>query len=1020
MKKIFKLMPVALAAFALASCNSDDLFGSQQVAENFKATLDVTVEEPINDDFTRGMAYPTISGSKTVDPYIWENNDVLRVYDASAQKYDNFTYSTTSEKFGVKEGETQLITDGGAENSKISYAGWKRDATTGTPVALVYIPTAVTYGDQGTYTDESSNTHVTFKAPLPMWGDVTMKSGSTTEFTAPLKWLTGYAVAQFNNGKGGKVTGFRARSLVRADKSVDAGFLGSTPTITEGTAANTYATAFTGENPAPLAGWFDAQLKTDGILTATEAPVEATPNNNVITVSTGVNGASYDLEEFTSYVYIPIIAQTYDILLFEYCVGDPTSETNWHFLKGYQNQKINRGTRIAKGMVKDFGQVYQIEDGVNPAKVTAAMKENNTGNATSPVILQLNAYNDNGTVTYKTGNVLKTYAVDGYESLNTIYIPELNSDMVVEIWGATDLATNSKDLTIADESAATAAANKASGFTATFIFKSFAASAAQKVVLNTASNVALAGDFSNLTLAAGPLAITKVGNLTLGLLDDPITDNVDDALDIKIVADKTVTMPATASGNVTVNATTNALSISNPTDEGATANTVTINGINVTLDDTRASVVNINKTAVITKTSAATVNVAADVTTLNISKGVQNINLTNGTITNIAIAGTAFAANSTLNITSSGTSAINNIGTAGVLANIKTLNISSSFDGESDAAVNSFGNAITIDAVEYKPIYTAAQLAAVSNLTSGNAKLYTTVKATGWTSPQLNEPFDGSGLAISTDAPLFESLADGANVNDVNLTVAITTAYDAAEIAKAEGSETCTGALARTAAGTVTVKKSTIAGTITAPYYAGGIIGKAAGTALTFGDGTAANKVTSSVTFVNNHDYGNDVSKDMAAGTFGKFVGACTAGTVEITKECAASGAFNKTTTGADALKFSYNRTDSKGKVTGYFKGNDNLIGYSTTSGASLTYGEKAYLKEQSNDSYKAGLTYDAEAKTVTGTLYVLSDTELTEAMKTAIQGASALNFTADEDTDWSGVTFVSHNHYVATVAEVQ
>lgn len=1010
MKKIFKFMPVALAAISLASCNSDDFFGNN-VEQEALASLEVTVEEP---SVTRANAYPVYdeSAKKYSDPIIWDANDVLRVYDARLQKYDLFKFNTTNNKFELKNtGDVEQFVAGdygyALTGYALSYAGWKQDASTGTPVALVQIPATyqITDYEQGTYTDNEDNTVTTYKALLPLWGPVEKKAdaASNKDFKAPLKWLTAYAVAQFNNGATGKVTAVRARSLKWTGTLTDA----QKKKLTECTVGTQvidgtdgYATYVTDNDDAPLCGWFEAQLKTNGQMVDTDDPAVSQPGTrSVVTVPVGNVGANdYKLTEYESYVYLPIIPQTYKLLVFEYCVGDPAVADNWYFLRVLpENQVVARGNRIGK-MVKTFASISNIVSANTTKAISDEIAAQNTDKVDNVVL----NFNYNGTIA--SGVDLATLDLDGYAELKTITLPKLKCNMTLNIYGTTDLTP--AGVTIKD---AEGADNK--NFDVTFNFIGFKATG-QGITLNTTANVTLAGDYTK----AGGFTYTKVNSLALGIADATTPLTCTGITDITPVCDLTI-------GKVAADITV--------TNNGAEKNAkiITINDDgHVTLADSKATTVNINATPAMVTTSAATVNVKANTAAgkLVLSKGVQNVNIEDAIVADITEDGAhKFGTTDALTISSKGKSAILEVGNFTTTA----MTITSSYDdSDADHAKTALveGNfkQVTESANKVVNIYTAAQLANIEvaeGITgTTHVRLMTNIsELKGWkkpatattASPALNKPFLGNGKTISKiDAPLFASLATGANVS--NLTITNATISTTAE--------TGVGALANTAAGTVAITKVSVGGSITAPCYAGGLIGIANGTSLTFGSDNAADKVTSSVTFIPNKTYGEAVGWDMKAGTFGKFVGNVHAGTVEIKKDCVANGEFDKA-----ALKFNYNRTHKEGTITGYFKGNTNLIGYSNETGTgNLTYGEKTYYTAGTDAAtLYVGLTYNTTSKTISGTVYSLNDMSLTSTVKTAIGGAGITGFgteqASSDDTIWN-VTFVSHNHYVAKEADVQ
>lgn len=1014
MKKIFKFMPVALAAISLASCNSDDFFGNNAEQEAL-ASLEVTVEEP---SVTRANAYPVYDEStkKTSDPIIWDDTDVLRVYDTNVQKFDLFKFNTTNSKFELKNaGDVEQFVTGdygyALTGYGLSYAGWKQDASTGTAVALVNIPATYQSTDysQGTY-EEDGKTITTYKALLPLWGPVEKKAdaASNKDFKAPLKWLTAYAVAQFKNGAGGKVTAVRARSLKWSALADNAAKKNALLNAAVGTLVSTYyngtgaGTDYVEANEdAPLCGWFDAELKTNGQLVATDAPVEQPGIRSALTIPVGSDGAKdYKLKEYDSYVYLPIIPQTYKLLVFEYQVGG-----EWYFLRVLpENQVVARGNRIGK-MVKTFASISNVVS----ANTTKAVSDEIAAQNTDKVEEAILNFNYNGTAA--TAVSLQTMNLDGYDELKQIILPQLKCNMVINVYNETNVSAAKLTIKDADD-----ADNK--NFKVVFNFiDGFNATTPKGIELNTTANVTLGGNYTN----AGGLTYTAVNTLALGIAGAaPLTCTGITA--ITPICDLTI-------GDVAA-----AITVTND-DATKFAKTITINddGGYVTLADSKATTVNINGTPAEVTTKATTVNVKADIAAgdLIIGKGTTTVNIENAIVADIVENdANKFDTNSPLTITTSGQSAIVDLADFANLT-VANMTIRSSYSDKDYASKKAAlaATAFKVPGDKKVKIFTAAQLANIdvavtagatsftlmTDITSleGWSKPHAGANAAAWTasaaSPALTVDFNGNGKTISSiDAPLFTSLADGVDVS--NLTINGATISTVAE--------TGIGVLANTAAGTVTISKVSVAGTVAAHGYAGGFIGIASGDALTFDK-----DCVSSVTFTNNKTYGAAVGWDMMAGTFGKYVGQVSAGTLAIDKDATKSGAFDKTSS-ASGLKFGYNRTNNAGTITGYFKGNDAWVGYSPAA-TSLAYGGHTYVQNTAanwtaaKSLATAPLAYATDSKTVTGTIYILNDmtdAQVKSAIRTAFTIAGAVK---DNQITWNQ-TVVFHNHYVATEAEVQ
>ena len=278
---------------------------------------------------------------------------------------------------------------------------------------------------------------------------------------------------------------------------------------------------------------------------------------------------------------------------------------------------------------------------------------------------------------------------------------------------------------------------------------------------------------------------------------------------------------------------------------------------------------------------------------------------------------------------------------------------------------------------------------------------------------------NGNNHTISgLTAPLFTAIESALTVKDLKLVAAINNGKDngingalAGTVGKASGSGFA-----------VKVENCHVSGAITGYYYTGGFVGKVIQNGqLTFGYKAAnatdeeatkqtAAKCTSDVTFTNTKTYGV-VGWDVNAGTWGQYVGSVADdGTVTIVENCTGNTKFDK-----KALKFTYQRTNNgSGTITGYYKGNTDLIGFTTTTG-NLTYGGK---------TYKAGwadpvltVTTSGEIQTIDAAKFLTTENykELDDATKTAIKATPAqVNLTnAIDKIVWTNLTIESHNLFV-------
>jgi hypothetical protein len=387
------------------------------------------------------------------------------------------------------------------------------------------------------------------------------------------------------------------------------------------------------------------------------------------------------------------------------------------------------------------------------------------------------------------------------------------------------------------------------------------------------------------------------------------------------------------------------------------------------------------------------------------------------------LAGTKFADGTALTVETSG---------AAEIVNVDPLNDATKSSISFSSTWNDATSAVVASATIAQPsIYTAAQLKAISaedNATytmETDVTISTTTTAGAFESIALNAAttkFDGNSHTISgLTAPLFAAIANDVNIEDLTLAAVNITWPDADEL-------TGVGALAPTVAATVKVTNSSVAGSISGHYYVGGLVGKVlTGGALTIGYQAAnatdteqekmtAAKVTSNVNFTNTKTYGSAIGWDDNAATWGQFVGTVSGtGTLTIAENCTGNTSFSKS-----ALKFSYQRTNNgSGTITGYYKGNTDLVGYTTTTG-DITYGNKTYKNGWATPVLT--VTGDAALQTINeATIYTTAKYQsLDDATKTTIKGAQANLTNTIDKIDWSNLTIVSHNLYVANEADAK
>lgn len=580
------------------------------------------------------------------------------------------------------------------------------------------------------------------------------------------------------------------------------------------------------------------------------------------------------------------------------------------------------------------------------------------------------------------------------------------------------------------------------------------------------------GSFTTNNLIIEDAGAAGTGKLTINLIADKATVDANvtstkivstsaQALEIKTTDDTANSLTAKISGasfgnkttDLTLNATfTAAVDIAAATKitiakdlgtaiDAGTANveikdnitySVTAKGGNVTVDADGKTIAALRLTKAATTKLDGEADVlikAGTVTALTLgtnettSKGITTkVKMVGGKIT--ALQGTIgdtekkFADGTALTVASEG---------AAEIGEIKALND----DTKSSIAISATYNKATKDAAattSQANIYTAVQLKDANEATT-NLLADITI-ASDFESKTNNgsiATFNGNNHTISgLTAPLFAAVESALTVKDLKLVAAINNGKDsgingalAGTVGKSSGSGFA-----------VKVENCHVSGTIKGYYYTGGFVGKVIKNGqLTFGykatDATdeevakqTAAKCTSDVTFTNTKTYGV-VGWDVNAGTWGQYVGSVADdGTVTIVENCTGNTKFDK-----KALNFTKQRlNDGAGTINGYFKGNTDLIGFTTTTG-DLTYGGK---------TYKAGL---AGTVSLVGTTKTIADVTFytTDVYRdltyTGYIGTTALNTSAQSTIKtnngtiltevvgkytWTGVTVNSHNLFVA------
>ncbi len=758
MKKIFKFIPVALAALAMTSCSNDDFFGLANGEEDGVKLIANVPDEIGEDGITR--AARAIDGSG----FQWSVGDVLRVYDSKLQKFDIFEMKEGKTFFTLK-GTTQFVKNtneaGNIDYAKavfvgnpageISYGGWKQEGTDGVLTALVNIPNTIVY-------KEVNSKYI---SALPMWGDVTSKvstlSDETATYETSLAYLSGQAKVVFKNG--GKNANLYARAQsVRFATTADAGkknVLGGDITdamiatdaqkaaiktalvaaFREGGAGySTLATiasssqaignCLIANQDAPLSGWFEARLEDEGYIQNTTNSAVAQPEDRSFVQ---VNLAQANMNEYENVVFLPLAPQDYELLVIEYSEDG----TTWKPLRAKFDYTVEY-----KGNGQ-FSNLWNEEQ----QTVTYSLSYEVTGlESTYEIGRYMSLYNSaNGSVELDLEGNFAT--IDGkLPEMYTIYVPQLNHDMVVNIKkptsAGTDFTISAKNLVIAD---AEGVANWDK--TVTINFEGFKAEATNNIQIKTKRPIQITGDFTNVAngiVAANSSKLVlgtetkafkaKVVNLAKGDGEDVVT-----AVEIN-----DVTTPATKIETLT-----------NTDGVGITINSGEVETLQLVKN--APQIITMNGGKISTAIAAPTADLTASFKVTVNSKGAAEI------------------AKAVMKATGTGDAAKN-----------LTYEFNATFD-ENTTTASALGTLVPASGSSVTGcIFTAAQLLKAQTVTSpttitlqaditADASAYTSFASTSLSLNDATTIFDGNGHAIKNlKQPLFATLS--ANVKNLSLT----------------------------------------------------------------------------------------------------------------------------------------------------------------------------------------------------------------------------------------------------------
>ena len=414
MKKFFKLMPVALAAFALASCSSDDLFSDGAKQQKVKDGLTVNVETLMDE----GSSITRQGNVATGNGVVWEVGDLINVYDDKLAIYDEYAFD--GGKFaGINDPDESRIASTQFAlfpADRVDYAGWT--AAEGAK-AVMRIPQLIIYDEESEF--QTSDKKDVYVSNLPMWGTAT---GTYPEAEVDLKFLTSVLKINIKNAFANNITFLKVET----------------------------------QDATPISGAFEAILNAaDPTAAKLQKGLSSLTNSNAIYVDLR------NVPSYMTYIYLPIIAGHYDYMKVGVTSNLPTdakplernadlivsaletldftenAETGWLTIRNWE-----AGVDFAKSSVKPLSKETQYTlDKVNTCEmVTKALEQykNNPGDADG--VLELNIGGTDG--------LLISRELDATDW--TIKVPDMAASKVIlnVPSGITNDVTNPVTLTVED------------------------------------------------------------------------------------------------------------------------------------------------------------------------------------------------------------------------------------------------------------------------------------------------------------------------------------------------------------------------------------------------------------------------------------------------------------------------------------------------------------------------------------------------------------------------------------------
>ena len=323
MKSIFKLTTAALALVTFASC-SNDLLGSDSAAEAGQTgkALVVEMEDLVDRASTRAAFVP----NGTANQLYWQQGDQIHVYDEALLKNDTYSFVKkrgTFENFANDYVKTPAFAFTDDASSSLTGQEWDNVKN---QVWVEYTLSAnVWNGIDKDIASTKGNEVKAYEFSAPMWGEATKTDEGVK---VNLKYLT---------------------AMMRIE-------LGQLPADRPWIRVSAYADQAC-KNPLWITGSFKAVVSEDDEINpdAQLNPIKgggSTPNTNQMTIA--FNG--WDADEWEAirkdggFVYLPLIAQEYGALVFEYSLDNGTT---WEFMSKTKPFTAKRGTMIRTN-IKEF------------------------------------------------------------------------------------------------------------------------------------------------------------------------------------------------------------------------------------------------------------------------------------------------------------------------------------------------------------------------------------------------------------------------------------------------------------------------------------------------------------------------------------------------------------------------------------------------------------------------------------------------------------------------------------------